>query len=737
MFSWLGRCAYVRRRALLVAAALFVVLAGVWGSGVFNAMGSGGYTAPDAEAERANVLLEEHFGHQPGDVDAVAVYSDPTGELTVDDPGFERAVTEALGRLPDSEVLSATSFWSPGLPAEERARYVAEDRHATFATITLRGEDGPERLESYGEIQDEVRASGLDTHLGGGFTSEYQLQRLATENLATAQLISLPILLVLLLIIFRGLMAAALPLALGILAILGSMVLLRLLTYVTDISIFALEISILLGLGLAIDYGLFMVSRFREELERRGGDVPAALAATMNTAGRTVAFSGLTVVIGLCGLLFFPQPVSRSFGFGGITVVLFDIVAALVVLPAALAVLGPRINALSLPWPRRRPGAVTREERAWARLAAAVTRRPVPWLTGGLLALLVAAAPLLSLEPGMTNHRYLPVTNEGQVVASMLTEEFPPDGPAGTRVDIAVSGPVGQDAVDGYLRTLGGLDGATGVGVHRADPELTWVTVAHRGEADDADNLRLVRDIRALDPPAGATEILVGGLGGPAVSLDNTEATTESLPWALAFVGLSTLLLLFLAFRSVLVPIKAVVVAFLSLAASLGIIVWGFQEGGLAGLLDFHQVGTTDVWTLGLIITIAFGLVTDYEMFLVSRINEEYRATGDNHRAVTVGLRSTGSVITRAALLMIVVLAAMGFSATSLFLMTLGIGLTLSVVLDATVVRSIIVPAAMQLLGRANWWPGRPERRDEPAGPAEAPGPTRPAEAESEPIGHA
>ncbi|MDT0317178.1 MMPL family transporter [Streptomyces millisiae] len=737
MFSWLGRFAYGRRRGLLVAAALFVVVAGAWGSGVFNAMGSGGYTAPEAEANRANALLEEHFGHQPGDVDAAAVYTDPTGELTVDDAEFEQAVTEALARLPESEVISSTSYWSPELTPEQRAEYVAEDGRSVLATITLRGEDSAERLESYGDIQDEVRASGLETYLGGGFTSEYQLQRLATENLATAQLISLPILLVLLLVIFRGLVAAAIPVALGIMAILGSMVLLRGLTYVTDVSIFALEISTLLGLGLAIDYGLFMVSRFRQELERRDGEVAEALAATMNTAGRTVAFSGLTVVIGLCGLLFFPQPVSRSFGFGGITVVLFDIAAALLVLPAALAVLGPRINALSLPWPRRAAATVSREDRAWARLARAVTRRPLPWLTGGLLALLVAAAPLLSLEPGMTNHRYLPVTNEGQVVAGMLNEEFPPDGPAGTRVDIAVSGPVERGAIDDYLDTLAGLDGATETAVHRADAELTWVTVAHRGEADDAANLDLVREIRALDPPAGATEVLVGGLGGPALSLDNTEATTDSLPWALVFVGLSSLVLLFLAFRSVLVPVKAVLVAFLSLAASLGIIVWGFQEGGLAGLLDFHEVGTTDVWTLGLIVTIAFGLVTDYEMFLVSRVSEEYQATGDNHRAIDVGLRSTGSVITRAALLMIVVLAAMGFTATSLFLMTLGIGLTLSVVIDATVVRSIIVPAAMQLLGHANWWPGRPRRSDDRPDPPSDAHPARGAVVEGEPIRNA
>jgi uncharacterized membrane protein YdfJ with MMPL/SSD domain len=719
VFTWLGRFAYVRRRLVLIAAALFMVLAGAWGSGVFGAMITDGLAPPDAESNRATELLDGHFGHQPGDLDSVAVYTDPTGELTVDDPAFEQAVTAALDRLPESEVLSWTSYWSPELTDAERSEYVSKDRSSTIATLTLQGADTTERLESYGEIEDLARADDprLETYLAGGSTSVYHLQEQTQSSLATAQLISLPILLILLLITFRGLVAAVIPVALGILAILGSMVLLRCLTYVTDISIFAMEITTLLGLGLAIDYGLFMVTRFRDELDRRDGDVSAALAATMNTAGRTVAFSGLVVVIGLCGLLFFPQPISQSFGWAGITVVGFNILAALVVLPAALAALGPRINALSPRRLRRRPGgavdAVTREDRAWAALARSVTRRPVPWLAGGLLVLLVAAAPLLSLEPGLTNHRYLPEDNEAQVVPRILDEEFAPGHPGEGRFDIAISGPVEEQALADYLRTVDGTAGAYDPVVHRADDELTWVTVGYRGEVDDAHNLELVREIRALDAPAGADEVLVGGEGSPPVSLDNNEATTSALPWALTFVGLATLLLLFVCFRSVLVPLKAVVVAFLSLGASLGLIVWGFQEGGFQGLLDFHLVGTTDVWGLVVIITIAFGLVTDYEMFLVSRVHEEYRVTGDNQRAIRVGLRSTGSVITRAGLLMVVVLASMGFTATSLFVMTIGIGLTLSVVIDATVVRSIVVPATMQLLGRANWWPGRPRSSSE------------------------
>ncbi len=710
MFTWLGRFAYARKRAVLIVTGLFVVFAGVWGTGVFGAMSTGGLAPPDAEAQRAADLLEGHFGHQPGEPDTVAVYTEPTGELTVDDPAFEQAVTEALDRLPGSAVLSSTSYWSAGLTEDERAGYVSDDRSSVIAVVTLRGADDTERLESFGEIYDLARADDdrVDTYLAGQSTSVYHLQEQASSGLAAAQLISLPILAILLFFVFRGLVAAFVPVALGILAVVGSLVPLRALTAVTEISIFALEITLLLGLGLAIDYGLFIVTRFRRELDARDGDVQEALVATMNTAGRTVAFSGVVVVIGLVGLLFFPQPISHSFGWAGITVVLLNLAAALVALPATLAALGPRINALSPRWLQRRPGVVTREERAWATMARSVTKRPVPWLVGGLLVLVVGAVPLLSLQPGTTNHRYLPEDNEGQVAPQMLAEDFPASGPAVSRFNIAIDGSVDNQDMADYLNAVATVDGAYDPTVHQSDDDMTWVTVGLRGEADDPHNLELIRDIRALDPPSGAAEVLLGGDGTPAMSLDNSEATAGSMPWALAFLGLSTLVVLVVCFRSVLVPLKAVLVAFLSLGASLGLVVWGFQEGGFRGLLDFYLVGTTDLWTLAIIITIAFGLVTDYEMFLVGRIHEEYQATGDNQRAIRVGLQETGSVITRAGLLMVVVLAAMGFSATSQFVMIVGIGLTLAVVIDATVVRSIVVPAAMQLLGRANWWPSRP-----------------------------
>ncbi len=707
MFLSLGLFAYRRRRVVVLFAILFAGFAFSWGGGVFNALTTGGLAPESAEATRANELLERHFGHRPGDPDVVAVFDDESGKRTVNDPDFAGPVQEALNALPPSHVMSVVSYWTPGLTPEQRAELVSPDMRATYAVLTLRGEDEPARMEAYGEIQHLIKAgAGIATYLGGGLTSVYELQREASENLATAQAVSLPILLVLLILFYRSIVAAAIPVALGVFAIVGSLAMLRMLTIVTDISIFALEIVVLIGLGLAVDYGLFVVSRFREELERAPEDVAAAVAAATATAGHTVTISGLTVISGLSALFLFPQPISHSFALGGISVVLFNIVAAALVLPAVLAILGRGVNAGRIPLPRLGRALDGPDEGGWAWLARAVGGRPALSLLLGVLALLAAAAPLLEIRPGLTNHRYLPADNQGQVVARYMNEEFPPHGPAGTALDVAVRGPVDKEKLDVYLARLAGLPGAAAARVHVSDPALTWIKVDYRGEADDPAALQLVRDVRAAPSPGGAA--LVGGLGGAAMSLDNSAATLEALPAALGFIAVATLILIALAFRSVVVPIKAVLCAFLSLAASLGIVVWAFQLGGLSGLLDFEVVGTTDLWTLGLIVTIAFGLVTDYEMFLVSRIREAYFATGDNRRAIAIGLQQTGSIITRAAILMIVVLAAMGLTAGSLFLITFGIGMTLSVLIDATLVRSIIVPAAMQLLGSANWWAPRP-----------------------------
>ncbi|WP_017587922.1 MMPL family transporter [Nocardiopsis ganjiahuensis] len=704
MFSLLGRFTYRRRWTVVLVTALLVPLAGIWGAGVFGELSTSGYDAPGTETARAEALLEGAEGVGAERIDAVAVYTaSPDGGAdsgTVDDPDRAAALEGVFDRLPGQHVESALHHWDPG--PYDPDLLVSEDRRSTYVALTMAGADEQERLASYQAVLDHLPADGFEHHLGGQLTSVHELQVIAENDLVAAQVIAMPLLFVLLVVVFRGLVAALLPLALGVLSIIGATALLRLWTQVTEVSVFALQITVLLGLGLAIDYGLFVVGRFRDELSRTG-DVAAALPPTLATAGRTVAYSGITVAVALCGMLLFPQPVSHSIGLGGISVVLLNIAAAVVVLPALLAVLGHRVNRFPLPIPALTATGL------WERLATGVMRRPWLSLTAVTAVLALAALPLLSLDAGTVSHRYLPSDNDGQVSSRILAEDFPVGGPASPTMDVAVVGEGEADlpGLESYADRLAALPGASGTRVEHTSDGLAHLSVAYEGAPDDPGNLDLVRAIRAEPVPPGAREVLVGGAGTPAGTLDDTEATLAALPGVLAFVVAATLVLLGLAFRSVVLPVKAVLAAVLSLAATFGLLTWAIQEGGLAPLLGFDPVGTTDLWLYEIVLVIAFGLTTDYELFIVSRAREEYTRTGDTARSVAGALQHTGAVVSGAALLMVVVLATTGIVSDSLVVTTLGIGLSVALILDATLVRALLVPASMRLLGRANWWPAR------------------------------
>ncbi|WP_017579331.1 MMPL family transporter [Nocardiopsis valliformis] len=707
MFSLLGRFTHRWRWAVVLVTVVAVPLAGLWGAGVFGVLSTSGYDAPGTETARVNALLEEAEGAGGERVDAVAVYTLPAGtdhSAAVDEPAHAAALQEVFDRLPGEHVESVLHHRDPG--PYDPDLYISEDQRSTYLALTLTGADETERLTSYQAVLEHLPADGFEHHLGGQLTSVHELQVIAENDLFTAQLIALPLLFLLLVVVFRGLVAALLPLVLGVLSIIGATALLRLWTQVTEVSVFALQITVLLGLGLAIDYGLFVVGRFRDELARTG-DVAAALPPTLATAGRTVAYSGITVAIALCGMLLLPQPISHSIGLGGISVVLLNIVAAVVVLPALLAVLGHRVNRLALPIRAlTSPGSVTG---LWERLANRVMRRPWLSLTAVTAVLVLAALPLLNLSAGTVSHRYLPPDNDGQISSRILEQEFPAGGPASAVLDVAVVGEGAADPVglESFADRLDTLPGASGARIEHAAEGLAHLWVSYDGAPDDPVNLDLVRAIRAEPAPPGAQEVLVGGVGTPAATLDDTEATLAALPGVLAFVVAATLVLLGLAFRSVVLPVKAVLAAVLSLAATFGLLTWAIQEGGLAPLLGFAPVGTTDLWLYGIVLVIAFGLTTDYELFIVSRAREEYQRTGDTARSVAGALQQTGGVVSGAALLMVVVLATTGIVSDSLVITTLGIGLSIALVLDATLVRTLLVPASMRLLGRANWWPAR------------------------------
>jgi uncharacterized membrane protein YdfJ with MMPL/SSD domain len=686
---------YRFRWPILAAAAAFLVFGAVWGTTVFGQLVGGGFDTPGSESFRAAERAEQVFDRQVTDV--AVVYS--SEQRTVDDPGFANAVQGTLDALPPGSVVRATTFWNTGSPA-----LVSTDRHSSVVLLQLAGHDAEARSQTYERIADDLEAPGLDTYRGGEVALFADVQEQVSEDLARAEQLSLPVVLVLLVVIFGSLAAASLPLAIGGLGILGAFTVLNLISRATDVSIFSINLVTMLGLGLAIDYALFIVSRFREELAVAGGtrsDVPDALGRTMATAGRTVLFSGLTVAVSLAALLFFPQVFLRSMGYGAIATVAIAVLAALIVLPALLAVLGPRVDALRLPrLGRRRPTA----NGAWARVAHAVMRRPV-LIAGAVIAGLVAVGlPFLRVEFGGVDARVLPEGTESRVAAERLAEEFP--AAATNPIDIVLTGATPTQA-QAYAAELADLPGVSAATVTANAGDAFRIMVTYPGSEINDVSRGLVAAARDVATPPGA-EALVGG--SVANQVDLLASIGDRLPWAALFVMAVTLVLLFLAFGSVVLPLKAVVMNVLSLSAMFGVMVWVFQEGHLAEWFGVTVTGAIDATQPVLMVAIAFGLSMDYELFLLSRVREEWDRTRDNTHAVADGLQRTGRIITSAALLLVIVIGAFATSGIS-FIAMIGVGLAVAIALDATVIRGLLVPATMRLLGHVNWWAPAPLRR--------------------------
>ncbi|RBY84423.1 MMPL family transporter [Blastococcus sp. TF02A-26] len=707
MFETLGRVMYRRRRTVVVVSLLFLLVAGVWGTGVFGKLTGAGFEDPDSESSRAADVAERELGRESADV--VVLYR--SDELTVDEPAFRAAVQDSLAALPQDLLARTTTYWSTGADP-----LVSEDRQATYAVLQLA--DGADDDEAMTAIEDELSADGLTASLGGNAVVNRDINERVGADIARAEMISLPVLAVLLVVIFGSLAAASLPLAIGGTAILGAFTALHVVSGFTDVSVFAVNVVTILGLGLAIDYGLFVVSRFREEMARQAS-VEDAVARTMATAGRTVAVSGATVAISLAGLTIFPQVFLRSMGFGGMSAVLVAMLAALTLLPALLGMLGPRVEALSVrPFLRRltrRPAvpapAGPDEHGAWYRIARSVMRRPMVYAVAVIALLVVLALPFLRVQFGAIDVRVLPAGTESRVVSETIDADFPaaPEAPVTAIVSLpdAVDSAAGSAALDRYVAAVATVPGVDGATVTSAAGDTARVAVAYGGDPVDADARALVEAVRDVPVPDGV-EVLVGGES--AVMADLLDSLGSLLPWMALLVVATTLVLLFLAFGSVVLPVKAVLMNVLSLGASFGALVWIFQEGHLSGFLDFTPTGFVEATQPILVLAIVFGLSMDYEVFLMSRIREQYDLTGDNTTAVATGLQRTGGIISSAALLLVVVIGAFSLSGIT-FIKMIGVAMLIAIVVDATVVRLLLVPATMRLLGRANWWAPGPLRR--------------------------
>lgn len=710
MFERLGRFVVRRRIVVLIATGIFFAAAGVIGGGVAERLSNGGFRDPDSEAERAETVLEEHFGLSTPNL--VLLVSAETG--TVDDPELERAGLALTKELDAAEgVGQVFSYWATGIPALK-----SEDGDHALIVALIEGDEDVVRDRVEEITPAFTRAEAGYTVAVGGFAEIFrQVSETIEADLVKAESIAFPITLLLLIFVFGSIIAAGLPLLIGGISIVGSFLILSVIAELTQVSIFALNLVTAMGLGLAIDYSLFIVSRFREEM--RGGLSPHdAVIKTVMTAGRTVAFSGVTVALSLVALVMFPLAFLRSFAYAGVAVVMLAALASTVFLPALLAVLGPRVDKLS--W-RRKP-APAPEAGFWHRIATTVMRRPLPIATIVIAFLLFLGVPFLDVKFGLPDDRVLPEDASSHQVSQTIRDDFQVDATN----NLAVVAPEIGDAeaarpeIDSFAKDLSRVPGtfavqaATGTyldGRKAIDPteesalfaaaDATWFTVVPKVDPNSPQGEQLVHDIRALDAPF---DVLVGGPSADLV--DSKEGLFGRMPLAGLLVGVTTFVLLFLMFGGILVPIKAIVLNLLSLTATFGALVWVFQQGHLSDALNFTVTGTIDATQPILMFCIAFGLSMDYEVFLLSRIKEEYDLTGDNTASVARGLEHTGRIVTAAAATLSVVFIAFATSGVT-FIKLVGIGMTLAVVMDATLIRAALVPAFMRLAGRANWWAPR------------------------------
>src|SRR5580704_724239 len=516
-----------------------MVAAAVWGTRVFGALQSaGGFSAPGSQSQQESDLAGRAFGRDAADV--VVLYSSP--RLTVRDPAFRAAVTRSLAALPARDVRSAATYWSTRSP-----QFAGAGGHATYAVLELAGGTDSARAANYQAINGRLSVPGISTQVGGQVPTMSAIGKQVTSDIGRAEGISMPLLLILLLVIFGSLAAASLPLAIGGIGILGSFAALRLLTLVTDVSIYSINITTILGLGLAIDYGLFMVSRFREELTRQHTTADA-VAATVATAGRTIAVSGVTVAVALAGLMLFPETFLRSMGYGGVATVLVDMLAALTVLPALLAVLGPRVNALRVRRGAARP-ARAEQSGAWYRLARGVMRRPAVYAVVIVVALLALAAPFRHITWGGTDARSLPAGAPARVVAEALNQDFPgnPASPIEVlaKLDGPVTAPAQQSALAAYQQRLAHVPGVSAAQITGLRGDTARLDLRYAADPSSVTARQLVTAVRAVPAPAGS-HVYVGGVTAQLV--DELASLGHTLPWMALVICLATFVLLFLAF---------------------------------------------------------------------------------------------------------------------------------------------------------------------------------------------
>lgn len=688
MFEKLGHLVVRRRKAMVVLFIVSVLTAGTVGTMVFSRLDSGGYSNPNSDSYQVYNYLNKNL--KIADPNVVVVVD--SGNTAITDPTIAAKAQELEAEMAKAPgVTKVVSYWSAG----GEKTLAASDGKAAYILIYGGGEAfTPESQEmgAYFQKNFDGKRDGLTIYSGGVGVVGNAINKKIADDLKIAEAISIPLTFILLVLVFGAMAASAMPLIVGVSAILGAFFLLYLISLVTSVSVYSLNLTTGLGLGLGIDYALLIVNRFREELHR-GKSVEDSIVDTMASAGKTVFYSGLTVLVTLFSLTFFPLPFLKSFGYAGVSVVAIAVAGALFGLPPILAMLGSRVNKGVV----RKSAIEHKDEGRWAQTARLVMKRPVAVVLLSLIILGILAAPIKDIAFSQGDARILPASNPAAIATAIQESRF--ESNIETIDIIVLDGANKENEISSYIEELKDVSGIVTVAEPQTIGNDVRITAYESMLPRSPEAQKLIHNLRDLPAPAGT---LIGGVA--ADYTDTQDGISETLPLALGWIAISVLILLFVFTGSIILPIKAVLLNVMSLAATMGALTWIFVGGHLQWLVgSFTVTGTLDTSIVILIFVVVFGLSMDYELFLLSRIREEHLLGKSNIESVATGLQRSARIITAAAVLLAVVFAAFVTSGVTSIKM-MGFGVAFAVVLDATLIRALLVPALMRLLGERNWW---------------------------------
>jgi RND superfamily putative drug exporter len=689
VFESLGRAIVRRRKSAVALFIISVLVSGVIGSLVFSRLDSGGYSNPASESYKVYEYLKNDLKIE----DPAIVIVVDAEVVDVNDPTVVQKAAALEAKIAQEPGVERTlSYWSSGGVDSLKS----SDSKAAYILVYGDGDAFTPESQKLGKFfQENYDGSyqGLTLYAGGVGVVSHAITKKISDDLKIAEAVSIPLTFILLAFVFGALVASAMPLIVGVAAILGAFFILYLFTLFTDVSIYALNLTTGLGLGLGIDYALLMVNRFREEL-RRGKSVEDSVITTVATAGKTVFYSGLTVLVTLFSLTFFPLPFLKSFGYAGVSVVTIAVIGAIVGLPAILAVIGKKIDKGVI----LKSSITPKDDGRWAKTARFVMRRPTAVVLLSLIFLGILTAPIANIKFSQGDARMLPATNKAAIATALQADRFA--GRTGEPIEIIIKdGATKSEEIASYISRLQVEPGVVAVVPPEIYGDDVRIIAYHSMLPRTPEAQELIHSIRDL---SSVDQTLVGGVA--ADYTDSQDAISQTLPWAFGWIALSVLILIFVFTGSIILPIKAVVLNILSLAATMGVLTWVFVDGNLQWLVgSFTETGTLDTSIVILIAVVVFGLSMDYELFLLSRIREEHLAGKSNVDSVALGLQRSGRIITAAAAILAFVFAAFITSGVT-SIKTMGFGVAFAIILDATIVRGLLVPALMRLMGERNWW---------------------------------